>query len=71
MRSTFLSFNLGRIFSPGDITSQLFLNSEFITCEPRVTDVFEVSAGEDEIYAWIYHEAFVTRRLPKYGIPVK
>ncbi|WNK12605.1 MAG: major capsid protein [Microvirus sp.] len=71
MRSTFLSFHLGRIFNSSDIASGLALNTEFITCVPRITDVFRVAENEDEIYAWIYHEAFVTRRLPKYGIPVK
>lgn len=70
MRSTFISFHLGRLFDQTDIDN-LALNESFIQCNPDVTRVFETATGEDEIYAHIYNDCLVKRRLPKYGIPVK
>lgn len=70
MRSTFLSFHMGRLFDETTIASIAF-NDEFITCTPDVTRVFQVGVGEDEIYAHIYNDVMVQRRLPKWGIPVK
>lgn len=68
MRTTFISFHLGRLFDPSN-SPQVLLNDEFLQCRPEVTRVFQVAEGEDEIYAHIYNDVKVLRRLPKYGIP--
>lgn len=72
MRTILNSFHLGRLFNPTDpenLTNGSVLNSEFLQCKPRITDVFQVVDGEDEIYAYIYNDIKVQRMLPKYGIP--
>lgn len=68
MRDYLISFHLGRIFDALDPTT-VQLNSEFLECKPRIQDVFQVAEDEDEIYAHIYNDVKVLRRLPKYGIP--
>lgn len=68
MRDTFISFHLGRLLSVTD-PELTVLDSDFITCRPDVTRVFQVTEGEDEIYAYINHDIELVRRLPKYGIP--
>lgn len=68
MRTTFISFHLGRMFDP-TFTDPIALNSEFVKCKPDVTRVFQVAEGEDEIYAHVYNDVKVMRRLPKNGIP--
>lgn len=72
MRTVLNSFHLGRLFNPTDpenLTNGSVLNSLFIQCRPRITDVFQVVAGEDEIYCHIFNKIEVKRMLPKYGIP--
>lgn len=72
MRTVLNSFHLGRLFNPLDpenLTNGSVLNSEFLQCKPRITDVFQVAEGEDEIYAYIYNDIKVKRMLPKFGIP--
>lgn len=78
MRNTFISFHLGRLLS---ITSpeSTVLDSLFIECRPDITRAFQVASydtptypiddHEDEIYAHIYNDIKVRRRLPKQGIP--
>lgn len=72
MRTVLNSFHLGRLFNPTDpenLTNGSVLNSEFLQCKPRITDVFQVVEGEDEIYCYIYNDIKVKRMLPKFGIP--
>lgn len=72
LRTTLNSFHLGRLLNPLDpesLTNGSVLNSEFLQCKPRVTDVFQVTSGEDEIYCHIYNDIKVQRMLPKFGIP--
>lgn len=70
---TFLnSFHLGRLFNPTDpenLTTGSVFNTTFLYCKPRITDVFQVVAGEDEIYCHIFNDVKVQRMLPKFGIP--
>lgn len=68
MRTTFISFHIGRLLSVTD-PEDTVLDSDFIICRPDVTRVFQVSEDEDEIYAHIYNDLKVMRRLPKEGIP--
>lgn len=68
MRTTLISFHLGRFLDNVDPENTV-LDSDFITCRPDVTRVFQVAANEDEIYAHIYNDIKVRRRLPKFGIP--
>lgn len=68
MRTTFISFHLGRLLDETDPTTTA-LNDEFLQCRPDVTRVFQVTEGEDEIYAHIYNDVTVRRRLPKFSIP--
>lgn len=71
-RNVLNSFHLGRLFNtvdPENLTTGSVLNSVFLQCKPRITDVFEVSAGEDEIYCHIFNDVKVQRMLPKFGIP--
>lgn len=71
-RGVLQSFHLGRLFNvtdPENLTNGSVLNSQFLQCKPRITDVFQVVAGEDEIYCHIYNDISVQRMLPKYGIP--
>lgn len=68
MRTTFISFHLGRLFDT--VTpSNTQLDDEFLQCAPDVLRVFQVAEGEDEIYAHIYNDVKVLRRLPKFGMP--
>lgn len=72
MRTILNSFHLGRLLNPTDpenLTNGSVLNSLFIQCRPRITDVFQVVEGEDEIYCHIFHEIKSRKMLPKYGIP--
>lgn len=72
MRTVLNSFHLGRLFNPTDpenLTNGSVLNSLFLQCKPRITDVFQVVEGEDEIYAHIFNDIKVQRMLPKFGIP--
>lgn len=72
MRNQFLSFHLGRLFADSTgVPTEPLLNEEFLQCAPRTTDVFVTDPDnvEDEIYAWIFNDVQVSRRLPKYGIP--
>lgn len=71
-RTVLNSFHLGRLFNPLDpenLTTGSVLNSQFLQCKPRITDVFQVVEGEDEIYCHIYNDVKVQRMLPKFGIP--
>lgn len=67
MRSQLLSWHFGRVF---DIASMPALNSDFLECVPRTTDIF-VKAGpsDPDIFALIQHNNMVYRNLPKFGIP--
>lgn len=69
MRTTLNSFHLARIFDPNFLDEEVVLADEFLQCRPRVTDVFQVTEGEDEIYCHIYNHIRVQRMLPKFGIP--
>lgn len=68
MRSTFISFHLGRLLSVATPENTI-LDSAFIECRPDITRVFQVEQFEDEIYAHIYNDIKVLRMLPKFGIP--
>lgn len=68
MRTTFISFHLGRILSIAN-PQLTVLDSNFLECRPDVTRVFQVAENEDEIYAHIYNDIKVNRRLPKYAVP--
>lgn len=68
MRTTFISFHLGRLLSVTD-PQLTVLDSAFIECRPDVMRVFQVAENEDEIYCHIYNDIKVLRRLPKFGIP--
>lgn len=49
--------------------SEPALNEDFIECNPR-TDPFAVTDPEiDNIYAHIFNNCYVRRKLPKYGTP--
>lgn len=72
MRTVLNSFHLGRLLNPTDpenLTNGSVLNSQFLQCKPRITDVFQVVEGEDEIYCHIWNDVKVKRMLPKFGIP--
>lgn len=74
MRTIWLSFHLSRLFVtgqvPADALTEPVLNSEFVSCIPRIDDVFQVGgAQEHEIYAHIFNNVQVWRSLPKFGIP--
>lgn len=72
LRTTLNSFHLARLFNPTDpenLTNGSVLNSLFLQCRPRITDVFQVVEGEDEIYAYIWNDVKVKKMLPKFGIP--
>lgn len=74
MRSVYISFHLGRIL---DVVtpSNTVLDSDFLECRPDISRVFQVTEigetgiYEDEIFAHIYNDVKVLRRLPKFGIP--
>lgn len=72
MRTLWQSFHLGRIFTQVAATAltEPVLNREFISCRPRVDDVFQIGAAQDhEIYCHIFNNVKVWRSLPKFGIP--
>lgn len=72
MRTIWLSFHLSRVFTqdPTDALTEPALNAEFVSCIPRIDDVFQVGgAQEHEIYAHIFNNVQVWRSLPKFGIP--
>lgn len=72
MRTILNSFHLQRLLNPTNpesLTDGSVLNSAFLQCKPRITDVFQVVEGEDEIYAHIFNDIKVQRLLPKFGIP--
>jgi len=72
MRTLWLSFHLGRIFTNDAVDSLTspVLNHDFVTCFPDVSRAFQVSAAQDhEIYAWIFNNVYVWRSLPKFGVP--
>lgn len=66
MRVQYSSFHLGRILDP---EVDFFLDTQFLLCQPRVSDVFQITEGEHEIFAHIYNDVQVRRQLPKFGIP--
>lgn len=71
-RTTLNSFHLARIFNPTEPdnpSNGSVLNSYTLECRPRITDVFQVVEGEDEIYAHIFNDVKVQRMLPRFGIP--
>jgi len=72
MRTLWLSFHMSRVFTqttPDTLTDPV-LNTEFVTCFPPVSRVFQIAAAQDhEIYAWIFNNVYVWRSLPKFGIP--
>lgn len=72
MRTIWTSFHLGRIFTQ-DLEDSLLtpvLDREFVSCRPRVADVFQIGAAQDhEIYCHIFNNVHVWRQLPKFGIP--
>lgn len=65
MRDIWKNFHLARMWDQGDSPA---LNTEFVQCVPRTSDVFQVAAGEDEIYIYCYHHVSVNRRLPATSI---
>jgi len=67
MRTTLAPWHLGRKFNP--TLTPPALNAEFISCNPR-TNIFAVTdPNEDHIFAHIFHNISVQRKLPRYGIP--
>lgn len=68
MRTTMISFHLGRVLPHPDPTTTV-LDTTFLECRPDITRCFQVTEGEDEIYSWILNDVKVLRRLPKSGIP--
>lgn len=66
MRTTWTNFHLARIFTQG---AGPFLNTAFVECRPRTTDVFQVAEGEDEIFCQVYHDMTVIRSLQQQAIP--
>jgi len=64
-RDTLAYWHLGRIFEDNFIP----LNGEFVECNPR-TDIFSVTdENEDHIWSHVFHNVYVRRKLPKFGIP--
>lgn len=64
MRSSLSFWHLGRIFATDPA-----LNEVFISCEPS-TRIFAVTdPNEDHIFAHIFNNISVRRKLPRYGIP--
>lgn len=72
MRTIWTSFHLGRIFTQSltDALTTPVLDREFVSCRPRVADVFQIGAAQDhEIYCHIFNNVHVWRQLPKFGVP--
>lgn len=76
MRYSWMDWHMGRVFDSHQNSgvTETILNSEFVTSDPRVTDVFQISNDAwgrptHEIFAHIYNNVTVQRGLPKYGIP--
>lgn len=64
MRTTLNYWHLGRIFATDPA-----LNELFIQCNPS-TRIFAVTEeDEDHIFAHVFNDVNVVRKLPKYGIP--
>lgn len=65
-RSTLAFWHLGRIFDPATPPA---LNSAFITADPS-TRIFAVTdPDEDHIYAHVFNNISVRRKLPMFGTP--
>ena len=66
MRTDFLNWHLQRNFA-----TRPTLNSDFIACDPRETDVFYMTSGaEHEIKCQIGCNNEAWRPLPRFGIPM-
>lgn len=63
MRSTLSQWQWGRIFA-----SQPVLNGDFIACNPS-NRIFAVTTNVDHIYAHIFNNITVLRKLPKFAVP--
>jgi len=64
MKTTLNYWHLGRIF-----TDPPELNDEFINCVPS-SRIFAITDPEvHNIYAHIFNNIYVNRKLPRYGIP--
>lgn len=68
MKTTWEDFHLARKF-PQDGTDPVTLSDEFVTGDPRRTDVFRITEEEHEIYAKFHTDVVVDRALPKWSIP--
>ena len=59
-------FTLSREFTP----TTMVLNADFLTTEDvREGDVFELVDGTDSVFAQLWFHAYVSRNLPKWGVP--
>lgn len=58
-------WHMGRIFDAPPA-----LNGTFVAADPTHRIFAVTDPAEDKIYAHVFHNASVTRKLPKYGIPV-
>lgn len=64
MRDALKNWTWSRIF-----TTEQNLNAAFVECNPR-TDQFAVTdPDEDHLFAHIFNNVYVTRKLPKFGTP--
>jgi len=64
MRDALKNWTWSRIF-----TTEQNLNAAFVECNPR-TDQFAVTdPEEDHLFAHIFNNVYVTRKLPKFGTP--
>lgn len=64
MRTTLAYWHMGRIF-----TTDPALNEDFIQADPT-TRVFAVTEeSEDHIFAHVFNNVSVVRKLPRYGVP--
>lgn len=64
MRTSLAFWHLGRIFA-----SDPALNELFISCNPS-TRIFAVTdPDEDHIFAHVFNNVRVSRKLPRYGVP--
>jgi hypothetical protein len=65
MRTDFRDWHMDRYFR-----DRPQLNSEFLECVPRSSDVFTMTSDEEhEIFAWIYHKNQAIRPISATGIP--
>ncbi len=52
-----------------DFFNKPLLNASFISCRPSTRIFADTAEGADHIYAHIYNNINVIRKLPKFGIP--